>query len=119
MARYPISLWNIYQRVVDGLPRTNNAVEGWHNAFRQSVGCAHPTVTTLISHLQMEQANIEINLMRLAGGVLQHKPSKKIYGQRDKIFKSKAAAYNTMTAIDYLRDIASLLKLSYNGSFAY
>ena len=35
---YEHALWNIYDRVVNNLPRTTNAVEGWHNAFARSVG---------------------------------------------------------------------------------
>jgi hypothetical protein len=30
-----ITMWNIRGRVADGLPRTNNSVEGWHNAFHR------------------------------------------------------------------------------------
>ena len=29
-ARYPIASWNLYQRVLDDLPKTNNTAETWH-----------------------------------------------------------------------------------------
>uniref|UniRef100_A0A915ID48 MULE transposase domain-containing protein n=1 Tax=Romanomermis culicivorax TaxID=13658 RepID=A0A915ID48_ROMCU len=32
--RFPIPLWNCHELLADGLPRTNNAVEGWHQAFQ-------------------------------------------------------------------------------------
>ena len=35
---FPIRIWNLYERVREQLPRTNNVVEGWHNAFSSSVG---------------------------------------------------------------------------------
>ena len=31
---FPIRLWSIYDRVVQGLPTTNNSVEAWHLAFQ-------------------------------------------------------------------------------------
>ena len=34
--RFSISMWNCFSRVVLNLPRTNNMVEGWHNAFHVS-----------------------------------------------------------------------------------
>jgi len=30
---FPLTLWNVYQRVFESLPRTNNSVGGWHCGF--------------------------------------------------------------------------------------
>ena len=32
-ALYPIQLWNMVDRVADGLSRTNNSVEDWHSVW--------------------------------------------------------------------------------------
>ena len=45
---FSIRLWSIYDRVVQGLPRTNNSVEAWHLAFQQTVGLYHPTTYKLV-----------------------------------------------------------------------
>ena len=56
--RFAISLWKQYERVVNDLPRTNIAAEGWHNAFNSMVNIAHPTImlsreakSKLVNHL--------------------------------------------------------------------
>ena len=30
---FQLGLWNMYNQTLDDLPRTNNAVEGWHRSF--------------------------------------------------------------------------------------
>lgn len=44
-ARFPISFWNVFKRVKDDLPRTNNQVESWHNKI-QADSRKHLTVET-------------------------------------------------------------------------
>ena len=34
---FPQELWNVCERVVEDLPRTNNSLEGWHRAFDRIV----------------------------------------------------------------------------------
>jgi len=29
--RFPIAMWDCFQSAERGMPKTNNAVEGWHN----------------------------------------------------------------------------------------
>lgn len=37
-------LWNMTALTLNRIPRTNNAVEGWHNAISQFVGCHRPSI---------------------------------------------------------------------------
>ncbi len=46
--RFPYAMWGVHDRVIDDLPRTNNAVEGWHNRFNQHVGYHHADIWKLI-----------------------------------------------------------------------
>jgi len=41
---FPLTLWNVNQRVLESLPRTNNSVEGWHCGYQGSVQCSHITL---------------------------------------------------------------------------
>ena len=48
-------LWNMYDPVLAGLPRSNNLVEGWHNGFQTLVGCSNPTLWTFLTALKKEE----------------------------------------------------------------
>ena len=74
---FPPSLWTQYQRTVDGLPRTNNSVEGWHNAFSGSINKAHPSVRALALRLQREEASMAALSERLKAGDHPPMPHKK------------------------------------------
>ena len=39
---FPISMWNMHERVILDLPRTNNSIEGWHNHIQANVAGHHP-----------------------------------------------------------------------------
>ena len=36
---FPHELWNVHDRVMIGLPRTANAVEGWHHSSKSAMSC--------------------------------------------------------------------------------
>ena len=52
---YPVSFWNFKKRVDEDLPRTNNAVEGFHSALRSLITCKHANVWILIAALKKEE----------------------------------------------------------------
>ena len=55
-------MWNVYDRVMSNLPRSNNSVEGWHNAFATRVAIAHPTIKKLAEKIRSEQSKFEIDI---------------------------------------------------------
>lgn len=50
--QFAINHWNQQERVTNDLSRTNNAAEGWHNAFHPKVNIAHSTAGRLARKLQ-------------------------------------------------------------------
>ena len=52
---FDMELWNMYNQTIDDLPRTNNAVEGWHRSFQANVGAYHPNFWRFIDILKREQ----------------------------------------------------------------
>ena len=65
---FPISIWNMFDRTDEELPRTNNHIEGWHNRFNQNVGSAHPTLWKFIESLQREESMVRAEIAQVLGG---------------------------------------------------
>ena len=61
---FPIKLWSVYQRVLDGLPRTNNSIEAWHKAFSAAIK-SHTLVAKLIEKFKKEQNRTETKSIQL------------------------------------------------------
>ncbi len=55
---YPIDEWNVYQRTKDNMPRTNNAVEGWHSGLTKLVAQYKPSLIKFYNKLQEEDMRI-------------------------------------------------------------
>ena len=58
-------MWNVYGRVMSNLPRSNNSVEGWHNAFATRVAIAHPIIKKLAEKIRREQSKFEVDIAQL------------------------------------------------------
>lgn len=104
--RFPIRLWNMRDRVNDGLPRTNNSVEAWHHSFQQTADCQHPSVYKLVDHFRKEQDHFEIILDRYRTGVRKPEASKSEYVRLNRRLKTLVSTYGTVPIVDYLRGIA-------------
>jgi hypothetical protein len=109
--RFPIEIWNQYRRVLNKLPRSNNSVEGWHNAFNNSVGIAHPTLAALARKLKIEQHNMVVSRQQISLGSPAPK-KKKIYEKIDDALLTIVADYNNRDVRQYLTDISSVLNIN-------
>jgi hypothetical protein len=108
---FPIALWNMRARVADGLPRTNNSVEGWHHAFQSSVSCHHPNVYKLIEHIQTEQDHTEQLLARFLAGNRTTASSKNKYIQVTRRLTALLPTYGNIPLLQYLRGVAHNIEL--------
>ena len=84
--QFSVQTWNVYDRVIQNLPRSNNSVEGWHRAFNNRVSINHPTVTKLAKCILREQTKFEMDIERIRVGQ-EPKPKKKIYATLDSRLK--------------------------------
>ncbi|CAF3834472.1 unnamed protein product [Rotaria sordida] len=103
-------LWNIYDRVIANLPRSNNAVEGWHHAFANRVAISHPTVAKLTEKIRLEQSKFEIDITQLLQGH-QPKPKKACYRKIDERISRLVLGYDQLQIDQYLKNISSNISL--------
>ncbi|CAF1988425.1 unnamed protein product [Rotaria magnacalcarata] len=61
-------LWNIYDRIIADIPRSNNSVEGWHNSFASRVPINHPNIIKLAEKIRREQSKFEIDIAKILQG---------------------------------------------------
>ena len=108
---FAISLWNCYSSVIDGIPKTNNAVEGWHNAFSSLLSADHPTIWKFIDGIQQEQSLNELKVNQYLAGVSPPMGRKKYRDAAKRIMKI-VEKYSQRDPIEYLSSIASNLKLN-------
>jgi hypothetical protein len=58
--RYHPGHWNQYKAARERQARTNNITEAWHNRFQVVVGKSHPSLYSLISEFQKEEADVMV-----------------------------------------------------------
>jgi hypothetical protein len=75
--RFSHDMWNVYHCTLQGLPRTNNNIEGWHRGFLFLIGSCHPNIWTFLGKLKRQQSlhHIQLTLI-LSGDVI---PQRKKY----------------------------------------
>ena len=89
---------------MDRMPRTNNSVEGWHNAFSHGIGHPHPSFVKLLSFLQKEQSLQEAIHAKWEGGSL--KGCSRLSVEREKRIYTIVINYDNRETLEYLRGIA-------------
>ena len=61
MPKFPIETWNCYRAATGAMPKTNNAVEGWHTGFEATLNAMHPNIFKLVQAFHREQTTAEVN----------------------------------------------------------
>ena len=102
---FPITVWNMYEQTLQGLPRTNNAVEGWHRSFQANVGGCHPNFWKFIDILKREQNLAQVHMAQARAGH-QPEPQRRRYQDSNQRILNIVQDFNNRDIIDYLRGIA-------------
>ncbi len=115
--RFPIDMWNVHGRTLEGMPRTSNNVEGWHNGFSVIVS-NHPHLLKLIDAMKAEQSNTENKLVQIRTGLVQkRRPKYVILEERIVIvigdyttFLRDDGTENTASVMEWLTDMSYLVQ---------
>ncbi|KRZ70481.1 PiggyBac transposable element-derived protein 3 [Trichinella papuae] len=102
---FPIEMWSMYRRVIDGDNRTNNFAEAAHRRLKAELGMAHPTIWKLIDSLRKVQHARDLFYEQLVAG---HQPPKKLKKYRDADERTVRIVrqYNDRDIITYLQGLA-------------
>ena len=65
---FALELWNMYERTVDGLARTNNNVEGWHRGIQFPINACHPNFWKFLDVLKREENSTRVGITQCLGG---------------------------------------------------
>ncbi len=65
---FPVQFWNVYTRVLDGVPRTSNFVEGFHNKWNGALGLRRPPMWRFMLLMCKFQQNTENSLNKIEAG---------------------------------------------------
>ena len=107
---FSIELWNVYDRVCGNLPRSNNSIEGWHQAFAKRVSIVHPTINKLADKIRREQSKFEVNIVRIRQGC-EPKPKKTAYRKLDERLKRLVDDYPNVDLGEYLKGVAANMSM--------
>ncbi|XP_066969100.1 uncharacterized protein [Macrobrachium rosenbergii] len=100
---FPIALWNIFERVKLNRSRTNNSIEGYHNALQSSMTNMHPNLWKLISYLKKEEILARKKKCDLDRGDAEG--TKKVYSDINTRLQRQVIGYNSAQKRDYIRSI--------------
>jgi hypothetical protein len=109
--KFSLQLWDIYERVIQDLPWSNNAIEGWNHAFNNRLSIKHLSITKFTKCILRERSRFEIDIERLRAGE-QPKKKKKVYANLDARLKRITVSYDVNNIEEYLTRIAMNLKIS-------
>ena len=109
-------LWNNYNRVLQDLPRTTNAVEGFHSSFLKSCDGLHLNFFTYLEKLQQENNKHEMNITQRIAGI-PPPPRKRKYMDVDRRLKTLVERYSG-NQNSTPNDLQGLVRsIAYNMSF--
>ena len=109
---FPLSDWNCYDSVKDGIAKTNNSVEGWHRKLPTLLGADHPTIWKFIKGLKEEQSMNEKDFNQYISG-MDPSTTRKTYKDIANHINNVVQDYQGRYIMDYLRGIAYNLDLNF------
>ncbi|RNA24307.1 hypothetical protein BpHYR1_014380 [Brachionus plicatilis] len=104
--KYPHAIWSVYERNCDDLPRSNNKIEGWHNALQRIIDKSH-VIYSFIDGIKLEQSNTELLQTQIK---TRRVPKRKaVYILLDNRIKELIISYSKNNAMEYLENLSLII----------
>ncbi|XP_003738220.1 uncharacterized protein LOC100898192 [Galendromus occidentalis] len=102
--RFPISIWNVYERTIQGCHRTNNHAEAANRRIQTEFNMDHPSIWMFIDALKRSQKNRDFEYESLVAGAAGPTTLKK-YEVANRNTLRLVSSYTTRTTMSFLRGI--------------
>lgn len=102
--RFPIELWNLYQRTLEGHSRTNNHAEASHRRLQMELDVEHPSIWHFVDGLRKAQRGRDLYYESLVGGHAAP-PRSETYRKADARYLNLAENFHNMDIIEFLTGI--------------
>ncbi len=102
--KFATPLWNCHSSVMDGVPKTKNAVEGWHHTFSSLLSAHHPTTWKYIYGIEQEESLNELKVNQYLAGASPLISLRKYCDAATSIMKI-VEEYGQIDHIEYLSSI--------------
>jgi hypothetical protein len=107
-ALFPPRVWNVCCRLNNGIPRTSNLIEGWHNRFQQKLDCHRPRMWRFLMELLKEQNRTENAFARIQIDRFPSSSRKKFRDINTKL-KTIYRKFRRMRNKKYIKAVAQLI----------
>jgi hypothetical protein len=105
-AVFPVDLWHCLENIFCNIPKTNNAIEAWHNNFNSSFGTSKFNFALLIQKLKDEEEIIRQRVLRINNGESFRRAKRYVEMENNlKIFVENSPV---KFRIDYVMNIVNL-----------
>ena len=111
--RFQHVLWNVYHRILEGLPRSNNSMEGFNRGFNSQIMCSKPNIWKLLEALQREESLHYQKLVNVCSGGLAGQKKRVKYLNLDLKLENLAKEFRSYNGdyVSYLRDAALAISM--------
>ncbi|XP_018494029.1 uncharacterized protein LOC108863860 [Galendromus occidentalis] len=108
--RFPIALWSVYQRTLDGDGRANNFAEAAHRRLQGEFGVDHPSLWKFIDGLRKALQARDVDYGCFVAGH-QPDPKRRKYIAADERILKVVNEYNNRMTMDFLRGVANNFRM--------
>ncbi len=107
VAKFLISMWHGRNRLFNDIPRTNNAMERWHNSFINTFGNLNPTFKNFALKLKHQERTVYQKYIMLTNGkTIRRNKKYRIFHEALIIFLNERSERNATT---YIFDLAGFI----------